>query len=76
MRIEELRTWLKQKLCSHSNGSEFVEVKNVDKEKDSLSAFHQCVSCGEVLHVEYSWYVPRGSQVILPERITKPSRRL
>lgn len=76
MRLEDFITWLKQTLCKHRQLPEFNVVRNEHDGMESVSAFYECIRCEKVLHVEYSWKLPEGTKVTLPENLTKPSRRL
>lgn len=57
-RLEDLKVWLKRKLCRHRGGTEYEEVRTkVDgRFRVHWSAMHVCPDCGDVLSVEASYY--------------------
>ena len=57
-RLDDLRTWLKRKLCRHPKPAVYEEVttKADGRFRFSWSAFYACPDCGEVLGVNASFY--------------------
>ena len=65
-RFDDVRTWLRRKICRDRGDPVYEEVRLTDFDKIFWTAMYCCRHCGEVLGVEASF---RGNTYRLAEAI-------
>lgn len=60
--VSEMRSGMIRLFCDHSDGHEYVELRNVWEGMVHETSFWECCHCGEVLGVVRSHMYPEGEE--------------